>query len=253
MSTPVSRFPTKLGKGIKEQLSRNEIVISSASVALPASFARNYVRLGKRKKNGKKLGRKGCGKKFLADLSRQRCLPGGTEFTRHIDWRCAGLLLAIRRIRVILDVSLMSRATFTGVTRVNHSHRGHERSREADLDNCVHDPVRPIFTEAGEWIRHDAHTMPLFPSLILSLRSPLSSLSPFRSFPSRHLRLSFPRSITLFPLRNDQDSRKRAEAVPLTLALAPVPVDCQVSFAIYASTNHVCIILAAVSDATDLV
>lgn len=37
------------------------------------------------------------------------------------------------------------RATFTVVTRVNHSHRGHG-GREADLDN--HAPIRPIFTRS---------------------------------------------------------------------------------------------------------
>lgn len=83
------------------------------------------------------------------------------------------------------------RATFTVVTRVNHSHRGHG-GREADLDNHAHDPIRPIFTRSRwmdpTWRTH--HT----PSLPLS--SPLS-LSLFAS-----------ESITLFPLRNGQDSRK---------------------------------------------
>lgn len=79
------------------------------------------------------------------------------------------------------------RATFTVVTRVNHSHRGHG-GREADLDNHAHDPIRPIFTRSRwmdpTWRTH--HT----PS------------------PSLPLPLSASESITLFPLRNGQDSRK---------------------------------------------
>lgn len=47
----------------------------------------------------------------------------------------------------------------------------------------------PSSLEAGEWIRHDAHTIP-----------PPSLLPSFSLFASE--------SITLFPLRNGQDSRK---------------------------------------------
>lgn len=55
------------------------------------------------------------------------------------------------------------------ITSANRSHRGRERSKEADLDNYARDLVRPISAEAGEWIRHDAHTTSWSLALPLSL------------------------------------------------------------------------------------
>lgn len=55
-----------------------------------------------------------------------------------------------------------------GNQRVNRSHRGREKSREADLDKLCPRPGLLHLCEAGEWIRHDAHTTSLSLSFCLS-------------------------------------------------------------------------------------
>lgn len=65
-------------------------------------------------------------KEFLSDVSRLYCLPGDIEVAGHVGCSC-GLVTGNSSDQGHFGRFIDASRYIHGVTRVNHSHRGHEK------------------------------------------------------------------------------------------------------------------------------